>query len=275
MLQQTQTARVAAKLPGFLERFPTVEALAAAPRAELLRAWQGMGYNRRALRLQETARAIVEEHGGIFPDTPEALSRLPGVGSYTASAIACFAFGRDVPVIDVNVIRVISRLFFKCQTVDQRAPERSVEAVAAAIVPEGDAYRWHQGLMDLGATICMARRPLCDRCPMEDLCLSAHPRAIALYDPARRATAEPSLRGVPRRLWRGRIVEALRGAHEPVRFGEVVERLAAGLDHPFTGEERAWLAGVGSMLLAEGLIERPGVVREGDLGDDDPVALPR
>ncbi len=275
MLQQTQTSRVAAKLPEFLERFPTVEALATAPRGDLLRAWQGMGYNRRALRLRETARAIVEEHGGRFPSALRELSALPGIGSYTASAIACFAFGQAVPVVDVNVIRVLSRLFFKCHTVAMLAPERSVRAVAAAILPEDDAYRWHQALMDLGATICVARRPLCDRCPMERLCMSAHPRTLELYDGAGRKKKEPELRGIPRRIWRGQMVEELRRAESPLPAGAVIDRLGAAGEMPFLERERGWLLDVAATLIREGLAARiGGMVREGGLSEDDPIGLP-
>src|SRR5690606_31173317 len=123
-------------------------------------------YNRRVLRLQETARAILERHGGVFPDDVTALESLPGIGPYTASAIACFAFGREVPVVDVNIIRVLSRIFFKCHTPEQLMPVRTVERVAGAIAPAGAYYPWHQALMDLGATICTARRPACGRCPV-------------------------------------------------------------------------------------------------------------
>lgn len=273
MLQQTQTSRVAAKLPAFLERFPTVQALASAPRGDLLRAWQGMGYNRRALRLQETAQAIVRDHEGRFPSSLHELELLPGVGRYTASAVACFAFGRHVPVVDVNVIRVLSRLFFKCQTVAERAPISSVEMVAEAIVPEGDAYPWHQALMDLGATICVARKPLCARCPLESLCLSAHPREMALFDGAARGKPEPALRDLPRRLWRGRMVERLRSAEGSLPLADLLSSLSEGMP-PFSSGERGWLMEVAEVLLEEGLIVRVGVVREGKLDEGDALSLP-
>jgi A/G-specific adenine glycosylase len=274
MLQQTQTSRVAARLPQFLARFPTIGHLADAPRADLLRAWQGMGYNRRALRLQETAQAIVREHGGAFPTSVGELARLPGLGPYTASAIACFAFGQRVPVVDVNVIRVLSRLFYKCHTAAALAPERSVRAVAAAVVPEDDAYRWHQALMDLGATICVARRPLCERCPLERECLSAHPRALELFDGKKGRKPEPALRGVPRRIWRGRIVEMLRRAEHPLPVREVLDMLEPAGEPGLLVGERGWLLAVTATLIEEGLVARAGGVHEGELGEADTIGLP-
>lgn len=215
MLQQTQTARVVQKLPEFLERFPTVATLATAGRGDLLRAWQGMGYNRRALRLQDAAVAVVERFAGVIPSRVEDLVSLPGVGRYTANAVACFAFGGEVAVVDVNVSRVLSRLFYSCHTVGSVMPERIIQPLAEAVIPKGEAYRWHQALMDLGATICTARQPSCNACPLHNQCLSSAPRRIALfcsggiYSP-RKLKSEPTFRGEPRRIWRGRIVERLR-----------------------------------------------------------------
>lgn len=276
MLQQTQTSRVVEKLPQFLEKFPAVVALASASRGDLIRAWQGMGYNRRALRLQEAAQAVVERYGGEFPRTVDELASLPGVGRYTASAVACFAFGVDVAVIDVNVIRVLSRLFFKCHTPEQVAPERMVARVAEAIVPEGDSYRWHQGLMDFGATICTARRPACERCPLVAECLSAFPMEIQLFGERHAARKEPEIRGEPRRIWRGRIVEMLRRAHAPMRVATIIDTLVPlDLFGTLPSAERREMVKVMEGLLADGLIERPGVVREGGLREGDDVTLPR
>src|SRR5581483_4865161 len=111
MLQQTQVDRVIPKYHAFLAAFPTLEALAAAPTAEVIRAWSGLGYNRRAVNMQRTARAVLEEHGGQFPRDLPALLRLPGIGPYTAGAIACFAFEQDVGFMDTNIRRVVQRLF--------------------------------------------------------------------------------------------------------------------------------------------------------------------
>lgn len=275
MLQQTQAGRVVAKLPEFLERFPTVESLAEASRAELLRAWQGMGYNRRALRLREIAALVVERYGGTFPASVAELESLPGIGRYTAAAVACFAFGLDVPVVDVNVHRVLSRIFFRCHTAESTMPTKTVDRVAEAIVPVGDAYRWHQALMDLGATICTARDPACARCPLAADCLSAFLLPIRLFAPSDIRRPEPSLRGVPRRLWRGRMIEALRRVGGgTIRLGELIDQILPStlLPAPILSERRA-IVEIAAVLLEEGMIVRPGV-REGGLGEADTVALP-
>ncbi|MDB5034662.1 MAG: HhH-GPD family protein [Chlorobi bacterium] len=275
MLQQTQTARVVEKLPEFLALFPTVEALASASRGDLIRAWRGMGYNRRALRLQEAAVEIVRRHHGIFPRTVAGLESLPGIGRYTASAVACFAFGADVPVVDVNIHRVYSRMFFRLITAEMTMPAVTIERLATTIVPPGDAYRWHQALMDFGATICTARRPACSRCPLNDICLSAFPRPIELFDARQDAKKEPEIRGVPRRIWRGQIVERLRGSHEPIRVSEIIDSLGTpSLFDQFTIPERRDLLEIFRRLMAEGFIVRGGVVREGELQEGDMVMLP-
>lgn len=276
MLQQTQTSRVVQKLPAFLAQFPDPGALARSGRAELLRAWQGMGYNSRALRLQETARALTELYGGIFPRDHEALRALPGIGPYTVSAILCFAFGEDVPVIDVNIARILSRVFHRCYAPFQVLPEKSLYELAGFLVPAGDSYRYHQALMDLGATVCVRRSPRCEHCPLRDICLSADFGSGGdLYDPASARSAEPMFLGEPRRLWRGRIVEILRTADH----GMAVKDIYADVLRPQVvadrdgGTEREFLLIVDG-LLRDGLVERPGQVREGGTELLDVVRLP-
>ncbi|MBS1913167.1 MAG: A/G-specific adenine glycosylase [Bacteroidetes bacterium] len=279
MLQQTQTSRVVEKLPLFLERFPNVAALAGASSGALIRAWQGMGYNSRALRLQEAARAVVGQYGGEFPRTVEELAALPGVGPYTAAAVACFAFGAQVPVIDVNVARVYSRLFYKCHSAGQTLPFESIRAVAEEMVPNGDAYRWHQAMMDLGATICTARAPRCERCPLASECLSANPSDLELFGQRHAAKPEPALRGEPRRIWRGRVVELLRRTHEPLQVREIIDRLfPAELFGDLPVQERTGVLEMIRGLIRDGLIlpavAGGGLVREGGVEENDRVMLP-
>src|SRR5215210_6837684 len=135
MLQQTQVDRVIPKYRAFLQRFPTLADLAVAPAGEVIRAWAGLGYNRRALNLQRTAQAVRDEYGGKFPDTPEALRRLPGVGPYTAGAVACFAFEQDVAFMDTNIRRVIRRVFAGPEDDAPDMSERQLLALAATAVP--------------------------------------------------------------------------------------------------------------------------------------------
>ena len=152
MLQQTRVARVLERYPAWLERWPTPASLASAPAADVLRAWSGLGYNRRALNLQNAARRVVEL--GEFPREIAELERLPGIGPYTARAIACFAFGAEVTALDTNVRRVL---------------ERSL-GTSDVQPPPGRAWDWNQALFDLGAQVCLARVPRCDRCPLAALC---------------------------------------------------------------------------------------------------------
>ena len=154
MLQQTQVARVLERYEPWLERWPTAEALATAPAADVLRAWSGLGYNRRALNLQNAARRVTELGG--FPREIGELERLPGIGPYTARALACFAFGAQVTALDTNVRRVL---------------ERSLGSTDVP-PPPGRAWDWNQALFDLGAQVCLARVPRCERCPLAARCPS-------------------------------------------------------------------------------------------------------
>ena len=169
MLQQTQVDRVIPVYHAFLRRFPTFESLAGAPAGEVIRAWAGMGYNRRALNLQRAAQAVVERHGGALPTDPKALRSLPGVGEYTANALACFAQGRQVAVVDTNVRRVLGRVFHWPSS----PTDREVAETAERVLPEGKAWAWNQALMDLGATVCTSRRPTCLLCPVRSACRGA------------------------------------------------------------------------------------------------------
>jgi A/G-specific adenine glycosylase len=152
MLQQTQVTRVIERWTTWLERWPTVEALASASTADVVRAWSGLGYNRRAVNLQRAARVVAQ--AGSFPRTLEGLQALPGVGPYTASAIACFAFDVQLTTVDVNVRRVLTRALEQ-----EHAPP-----------PDARAWEWNQALFDLGATVCLGRIPRCEVCPLASGC---------------------------------------------------------------------------------------------------------
>ncbi|MFN0156450.1 MAG: A/G-specific adenine glycosylase [Bacteroidota bacterium] len=207
MLQQTQVQRVLEKYPAFLRRFPTLRALAAARRRDVVVAWRGMGYNNRAVRLHRLAQSVVHTHNGKLPRDINALMELPGIGRYTANALLSSAFGAQVPVVDVNVQRVLSRVFWKMGTTMDMKNANAVWPLAGALLPKGRAYQWNQALMDLGATVCVARNPRCEQCPVGHLCASR-----GRVKPARRTMVrpEPSLDGIPNRIYRGRIIEELR-----------------------------------------------------------------
>jgi A/G-specific adenine glycosylase len=178
MSQQTPVARVVPRWLAWLERWPTPTALADAPAGEAVRMWDRLGYPRRALRLHEAATVVRDRHDGIVPTTSEGLLGLPGVGPYTAAATAAFAHGERVVVLDVNIRRVLARLHGAVDLLPG-APTRAETARARALLPEDPArsVRWNAAVMELGATVCTARSPRCDACPVRASCawaLAAH-----------------------------------------------------------------------------------------------------
>ncbi len=194
MLQQTTVATVASYYRKFLELWPTVEALAAAPREEVLKAWAGLGYYARARNLHACAKVVAEELGGRFPDTQEALGALPGIGPYTAGAIAAIAFDRRAAAVDGNVERVMAR-FHAIETPLPDAKPR-IRALTAAMVPERRTGDFAQALMDLGATICTPKRLNCMICPWTEECAGRR-AGIADELPRRKEKAErPRRKGV-------------------------------------------------------------------------------
>ena len=219
MLQQTQATRVAPYYEAFVTRFPDERALAAAPVGEVLRAWSGLGYNRRALRLIEAARAIAD---GGWPRSAAGLEALPGVGPYTAAAVAAFAFGQPVAAVDTNVRRVVERLD------GRRRPPAGLARRALELLPPGRAADWNQALMELGATVCTSRRPRCGACPIP-ACRSRGVDLPAVVAPPRRR--RPRFEETDRYA-RGRLLASLL-AGEPRPAGiapERLERAAASLE---------------------------------------------
>ena len=195
MLQQTTTAAVAPYYAKFTTRWPTVEALAAADEAEVMGAWAGLGYYARARNLIACAKAVAEL--GAFPDTEEGLRRLPGVGDYTAAAVAAIAFGRRAVVVDANVERVVARLFAIAEPLPGARP--AIRAATERITPVERSGDFAQAMMDLGATICTTRNPRCLLCPLRQHCT-----ALAQGDPARlpvKAAKAPKPQRVGRAFW--------------------------------------------------------------------------
>ena len=225
MLQQTQVARVVPRWHAFLERFPTVAACAAAPVGEVIRMWDGLGYNRRAVALHAAARAM----GDQVPDDLDVLLALPGVGPYTARAVMAFAFEHAITLLDVNTARPLVRAFGARSQGD-----------ADRLVPRGRAWEWNQALMDLGATVCTRRDPDCEACPLAPGCAWRGRGADPAAPAGRRSRFEGSAR-----QGRGRLVAALRRA--PVPLDRVAE--AAGWPDDAT---RA--AKVAEQLVADGLV---------------------
>jgi A/G-specific adenine glycosylase len=211
MLAQTQAGRVAAVFERFVGRYGSFEELQSATTADVLRAWQGLGYNSRAVRLKALATAVVENHDGRLPQQTSQLRALPGVGPYTAAAVRAFAYDIDDAAIDVNVRRVVQRVFAGLEF-PTAAPPAELDRTALELVPAGRSHDWNSAMMDLGATVCTARAPKCLICPLRALCEAA-PVDAARLEALRRASLKPSAperfeRTV--RFARGRIVDRLR-----------------------------------------------------------------
>jgi len=236
MLQQTQVSRVLVPYRQFVERFPTPRRCAGAPRAEVVRAWAGLGYHRRALSLHRTAQVLVERHRGRVPATRQELEALPGIGPYTARAVLALAYGEDAAAVDTNVARVLARA-------GAGRPLRSAEAqdLADRLLPPGRARDFTQAMFDLGALRCTARHPCCGGCPLAGRC--AWKRAGAPQpDPAGTSPSQSRFAGSDRQ-GRGRLLAAL-------RIGPLLEADLAAAAGWTADPERS--ARVAALLVAEG-----------------------
>ncbi len=217
MSQQTQIERIGPIWQRFIDRWPTADDLARAPTHDLLAAWSGLGYNRRALALRAAARTIVADHGGRVPATVDALECLPGIGPYTARAVAASAFGMSVAPLDVNVRRVIARVL------GETLPDRRLQVAADDLVSRTDPRRWVDAVMDLAATICTRSAPACGGCPVAAVCASRGVGVVVGPSRPRRITERFE---ATNRWLRGRLVALLVGAADgawvalPVRLGD-------------------------------------------------------
>jgi A/G-specific adenine glycosylase len=191
MLQQTQVATVIPYFERWMQRFPDVAALASAAESDVLHAWQGLGYYSRARNLQRAAALMVREHAGSVPDDVEVLRALPGIGPYSAGAIASIAYGKAEPLVDGNVIRVLSRLFALRGDPHKKPLKTQIWAHARALVPEREPGDFNQALMELGATLCTPRAPRCEVCPLSKVC-QARAQGLALLLPELPARAKPT-----------------------------------------------------------------------------------
>lgn len=264
MLQQTQVDGVIPLYEAFVARFPSFAALAAAPSADVVRAWRGLGYNSRAVRLHALACAVVERHGGTLPRETAALRALPGIGAYTAAAVRAFAFEIDDAALDVNLRRVLHRVAFGLEH-PRIADDRALDTLAIASVPCGAAHDWNSALMDLGATICSARTPKCLVCPLRDACAAApvDPAQLAMRSAAYAAPKSSQAR-VPfertARFLRGRVIDRLRD----VTHGEAlaVDALQHDLAVIVPADRLHEIPGIVDALHADGIVTHvAGTVR--------------
>ena len=269
MLQQTQVDRVIPKYLAFLDAFPTLEDLAAAPTAEVIRYWAGLGYNRRAVNLQRSAQMIVEQYGATFPHEVVELRKLPGIGPYTAGAIACFAFEQEVVFLDTNIRRVLQRVLIGPEQGTTPTQDRALLEQSAALLPPGQGWVWNQALIELGALVCRAANPTCWRCPLRNSCQTyavrmAADQALVPIEPeglkrvaegrSTYRSAEPFVGS--RRWYRGRLIAELRALPPATTLS--LEELGPRIRDGFRADDRPWLDDLASALARDGLLVREG-----------------
>jgi A/G-specific adenine glycosylase len=268
MLQQTQVDRVLPKFESFLLRWPTVQDLSHAKLSEVLIEWQGLGYNRRARFLHEMAKAVTLKHSGAFPKDEETLRTLPGIGEYTARAVLTFAYGQDVGVIDTNIQRIFSRVFFGVEqdkvTKEAGSDRKDFIQFVDSAVPKGKGDPWNQALMDFGALVCISRSPQCDNCPVRATCkanLQAHHEGFKNYAEklSHQQKVAPKKKDLVKfhdtdRYFRGRIVDALRAG--PIDMPELWQHMEK--NHGLASRKR--FGALIEQLVLDGLIEIHGSI---------------
>ena len=232
MLQQTQVSRVIDRWHEFLACFPTPTDCANAPTSAVIELWAGLGYNRRAVNLWRAAVQVRDDHGGALPTTVDELQSLPGIGPYTARAVAAFAYELDVGVVDTNVGRLVARW-----TGSTLTPKRA-QAIADALVPRGEGWRWNQSLFDFAVAVCTKKEPKCGACPLQHACAWAGTGSDPAAGSAGVSSGQSRFEGSDRQV-RGRITDALRAGPVAIadlaRYGrpadtaESLERIASGL----------------------------------------------
>lgn len=252
MLQQTPVVRVIPRIEEWLERWPTPASLAASPAADAVRAWDRLGYPRRALNLHAAATAITARHDGVVPVSVDDLLALPGIGDYTARAVAAFAYGERHPVVDTNVRRVIARVVLGQAVAGPPSTRRDLAAMEA-LLPEArsDAQAFNAGMMELGALVCTARSPRCDACPLADLC-AWRADGYPDYD-GPRAAVQKKFEGSDRQV-RGLIMAELRASDIPVTAAEIA---TVWTDAPQRDRALAGLLADGLVVAIEGGYELP------------------
>jgi len=270
MLQQTQVPRVEIIFRRFLEQFPTIDHLAQAGNKEVILAWRGMGYNSRALRLRDAAKTVVETFDGEFPREMDELLSIKGIGNYTAAAIRNFAFDISTPCIDTNIRRILHRVFVGPDNPDGTFEKNDKQLLPLAgevlsialdtknlkLKTKNSAKDWHAALMDFGSAVCKKTNPLCAICPQAHNCKSAF-RVKVNKKVERTLKQEPGrLVGsafIPNRIFRGRIVEQLRDAHQGLTLPDIGARISVDWNAEL---HHAWLQDVLDKLIKDQMIER-------------------
>jgi A/G-specific adenine glycosylase len=265
MLQQTQVDRVLPKYQQFLTAFPTLTDLAQASTADVIAVWVPLGYNRRAVSLQSVARQVIAEYNGRIPDTIDELLKLKGIGRYTAGAIACFAYHKQVATVDTNIRRVLHRVFLGLEYPEPRANDAQMLTLAEQVLPIEQAYNWNQALMDMGATICTSNNPLCGSCHLQQNCqayaemgqYSLFPSGAVLRQLRKVAEKKTRYQAQPftstNRYFRGRIVDLLRSV--PANQRIPLATLGPQIKPDFDAQDHNWLQTIIHGLVKDGLLD--------------------
>jgi A/G-specific adenine glycosylase len=265
MLQQTQVDRVLPKYQQFLTTFPTLTDLAQAPTATVISVWAPLGYNRRAVSLQGIARQVIAEYGGRIPDTIDELLRLKGIGRYTAGAIACFAYHKQVATVDTNIRRVLHRVFLGLEVPEPKLNDGQMLTLAEKVLPAAQAYNWNQALMDIGATCCTSSNPRCTTCVLHESCsaytemqqYSLFPSGTVLRQLRRVAEKKAQYQTQPftstNRYFRGRIVDLLRKIPAGQRIS--LAELGLQIKPTFNEDDLSWIQKLVDDLAKDGLLE--------------------
>lgn len=284
MLQQTQVPRVVVIFRQFLERFPTLKDLAEASNKEVILAWRGMGYNSRALRLRDAAKIILKDHGGVFPKEMKELLSIKGIGPYTAAAVRNFAFNIPTPCIDTNIRRILHRSFIGPERADGtwEASDKELLLLAEELLEVAidgqkdhdakmvrqahhdtsfpkDAANWHAALMDFGSLVCTKTSPKWEICPLTaNGLMKAAYKVPALYKKRAKKTEPGRMVGakfIPNRIFRGRIVDALRDAKKGMTLEEIGSEIATDWNPE---EHEKWLEAIVDKLVSEEMVRRKG-----------------
>lgn len=249
MLQQTQVRRVAPKFLEFLKRFPDFLSLAGAGVGDVIRIWDSLGYNTRAVRLHRIAEWVVLRNGGRLPNELNELRQLDGLGEYTASAVACFAFGLQTAVVETNVRRVLGRLVGEGAS----SSPGDMRRFAADMLPTDRAQEWNQALMDLGATVCTSRSPQCPNCPVQPYCNTAHALCTGKMSLGERSQRRVSRFKGSTRYYRGRVLQRLRDL--PVGESLTLGELGQAVKPAFASEDRLWFRRLIKLLEDDQLVK--------------------
>lgn len=260
MLQQTQVDRVIVKYHEFLSLFPTIRLLANASSSQVILAWSGLGYNRRALMLHKFAQVVIEKYNGIIPSTYDELLELPGIGPYAAGSVTAFAYNKEVPAIDVNVRRVFMRFF---SGKDQGLPMKSIQekelfTLVKKSIPLGKSSDFHNALMDFASSVCTRKSPVCSNCVMKDNCLffpkieTNGKDAFFVMEKKEEKGMKENGKHIPNRIFRGRIVEFARKNNgneiSLFEFGSLMKK-------DYSNSDQKWIIKLSDKLEKDGLIK--------------------